>query len=255
MFDSAEVRVDQPNPNFGHDPYTLQPGGCGDPGLYVHFTPDFILGSYNRSMGNIETAGRQVVHEWAHLRYGVFDEYGIPGDSQYPAFYFEKNGENKTINPLCNFNSFDIPNTNVKLIDPNSNPIIDFNSFHSMRQPGSITNYNSYLDLSKVDINPNFSNQTISDILHKYKNVFSKHNFDIGHIKTNPICISLLDNIPIAQKPYRTSFYNNAEIQKQITELLKYDIIRPSSSPYSSPALLVNKKSDNPNHPTRLYRL
>ncbi|UYV76164.1 hypothetical protein LAZ67_13002924 [Cordylochernes scorpioides] len=89
MFDSAEVRVDQPNPNFGHDPYTLQPGGCGDPGLYVHFTPDFILGSYNQTMGNIVIAGRQVVHEWAHLRYGVFDEYGIPGDSQYPAFYME----------------------------------------------------------------------------------------------------------------------------------------------------------------------
>ncbi|UYV77009.1 hypothetical protein LAZ67_14002807, partial [Cordylochernes scorpioides] len=169
-----------------------------------------------------------------------------------PDPYYVKNSSLLNINPLCNFNSFDMPTTNVKLIDPNSNPIIDSNSFHSMRQPGSITNYNSYLDLSKVDINPNFSNQTISDILHKYKNVFSKHNFDIGHIKTNPICISLLDNIPIAQKPYRTSFYNNAEIQKQITELLKYDIIRPSSSPYSSPALLVNKKSDNPNHPTRL---
>ncbi|UYV85010.1 hypothetical protein LAZ67_X004243 [Cordylochernes scorpioides] len=169
-----------------------------------------------------------------------------------PDPYYVKNSSLLKINPLCNFNSFDIPTTNVKLIDPNSNPITDSNPFHSMRQPCSITNYNSYLDLSKVDINPNFSNQTISDILHKYKNVFSKHNFDIGHIKTNPICISLLDNIPIAQKPYRTSFYNNAEIQKQITELLKYDIIRPSSSPYSSPALLVNKKSDNPNHPTRL---
>ncbi|UYV68123.1 hypothetical protein LAZ67_5003116, partial [Cordylochernes scorpioides] len=169
-----------------------------------------------------------------------------------PDPYYVKNSSLLKINPLCNFNSFDIPTTNVKLIDPNSNPITDSNPFHSMRQPGSITNYNSYLDLSKVDINPNFSNQTISDILHKYKNVFSKHNFDIGYIKTNPICISLLDNIPIAQKPYRTSFYNNAEIQKQITELLKYDIIRPSSSPYSSPALLVNKKSDAPNHPTRL---
>ncbi|UYV65033.1 K02A2.6-like, partial [Cordylochernes scorpioides] len=169
-----------------------------------------------------------------------------------PDPYYVKNSSLLNINPLCNYNSFDIPNTNVKLIDPNSKPIIDFNSFHSMRQPDSITNYNSYLDFSKVNINPNFSDQTISDILHKYKNVFSKHNFDIGHIKTNPICISLLDNISIAQKPYRTSFYNNAEIQKQITELLKYDIIRPSSSPYSSPALLVIKKSDAPNHPTRL---
>ncbi|UYV76168.1 hypothetical protein LAZ67_13002930 [Cordylochernes scorpioides] len=95
-------RVDQPNPNFGHDPYTLQPGGCGDPGLYVHFTPDFILGSFNRSMGNIGIAGRQVVHEWAHLRYGVFDEYGIPGDSQYPAFYMEDE-ESKWMRPTtCN---------------------------------------------------------------------------------------------------------------------------------------------------------
>ncbi|UYV65483.1 hypothetical protein LAZ67_3004485 [Cordylochernes scorpioides] len=59
-------------------------------------------------------------------------------------------------------------------------------------------------------------------------------------------------NILIAQKPYRTSFYNNAEIQKQITELLRYNNIRPLYSPYSSPALLVNKKSDAPNHPTRL---
>ncbi|UYV76190.1 hypothetical protein LAZ67_13002977 [Cordylochernes scorpioides] len=36
-----------------------------------------------------EWRGRQMVHEWAHLRYGVFDEYGIPGDSEYPAFYLE----------------------------------------------------------------------------------------------------------------------------------------------------------------------
>ncbi|UYV83047.1 hypothetical protein LAZ67_22001955 [Cordylochernes scorpioides] len=76
-----------------------------------------------------------------------------------------------------------------------------------------------------------------------------QNNTNIGN---NSICISLSDNIPIAQKPYRTSFFNNTEIKKQIFELLKYDIIRPSSSPYSSPALLVTKKSDAPNHPTRL---
>ncbi len=26
------------------------------------------------------------VHEWAHLRYGVFDEHGYPGDENYPVF-------------------------------------------------------------------------------------------------------------------------------------------------------------------------
>lgn len=27
------------------------------------------------------------VHEWSHLRYGVFDEYGEPGDAEFPLFY------------------------------------------------------------------------------------------------------------------------------------------------------------------------
>ena len=30
------------------------------------------------------------VHEWAKLRYGVFEEYGYPGDSQYPMFEYEQ---------------------------------------------------------------------------------------------------------------------------------------------------------------------
>ncbi|CAN7976458.1 unnamed protein product, partial [Ixodes persulcatus] len=31
----------------------------------------------------------QLVHEWAHYRYGVFDEYGTPGDNRYPSLYCE----------------------------------------------------------------------------------------------------------------------------------------------------------------------
>ena len=30
------------------------------------------------------------VHEWSKLRYGVFEEYGYPGDKQYPLFYYEE---------------------------------------------------------------------------------------------------------------------------------------------------------------------
>ena len=29
------------------------------------------------------------VHEFAKLRYGVFEEHGYPGDSQFPMFYYE----------------------------------------------------------------------------------------------------------------------------------------------------------------------
>ena len=32
-------------------------------------------------------------HEWAKYRYGVFEEYGYPGDDRYPMFYYDRYGE------------------------------------------------------------------------------------------------------------------------------------------------------------------
>ena len=29
------------------------------------------------------------MHEWSKVRYGVFEEYGFPGDDLYPLFYFD----------------------------------------------------------------------------------------------------------------------------------------------------------------------
>ncbi|XP_012516630.1 PREDICTED: calcium-activated chloride channel regulator 2 [Propithecus coquereli] len=57
----------------GDDPYTLQYRGCGKEGKYIHFTPNFLL-SDNLTAG-YGSRGRVFVHEWAHLRWGVFDEY------------------------------------------------------------------------------------------------------------------------------------------------------------------------------------
>ncbi|XP_074077862.1 calcium-activated chloride channel regulator 2 [Macrotis lagotis] len=55
------------------DPYTLQYRGCGEEGQYIHFTPNFLLNdNLNAIYGS---RGRVFVHEWAHLRWGVFDEY------------------------------------------------------------------------------------------------------------------------------------------------------------------------------------
>lgn len=33
-----------------------------------------------------------MVQEWAKLRYGVYEEYGYPGDSMYPHFYTTYHG-------------------------------------------------------------------------------------------------------------------------------------------------------------------
>lgn len=43
MFQDSDIRVDIMNGVYRHQPYTLQPGGCGQPGLYVHLTPQYLL--------------------------------------------------------------------------------------------------------------------------------------------------------------------------------------------------------------------
>ncbi|UYV66067.1 K02A2.6-like [Cordylochernes scorpioides] len=94
--------------------------------------------------------------------------------------------------------------------------------------------------------------QKLIDVLGKYKNIFAQYDLDVGLINTTPITFRLTTDTPIVQKPYRTSYANNTEINRQIHELLKYNIIRPSCSAYASPILLVQKKSDITGHPTRL---
>ncbi|XP_067664856.1 calcium-activated chloride channel regulator 1-like isoform X2 [Haliotis asinina] len=92
-FDDAHIRIDKANPTQGNNPYTFQPGQCGDPGQYIHLTPEYVMDApgIDREV-NWGDPGRVVVHEFAHLRYGVFDEYGSGGDPQHPEFYLSDKG-------------------------------------------------------------------------------------------------------------------------------------------------------------------
>ncbi|KAG8555794.1 hypothetical protein GDO81_017816 [Engystomops pustulosus] len=72
-YDKADIIIANPTVQHANDPYTQQYGRCGDPGQFIHLTPKFITDD-----GVIQTygpRGRVFVHEWAHLRWGVFDEY------------------------------------------------------------------------------------------------------------------------------------------------------------------------------------
>ncbi|XP_066232813.1 calcium-activated chloride channel regulator 1-like isoform X1 [Saccopteryx leptura] len=73
-YDQADIIVANPYLKYGDDPYTLQYGQCGDKGQYIHFTPNFLL---TNNLPIYGSRGRVFVHEWAHLRWGVFDEYNM----------------------------------------------------------------------------------------------------------------------------------------------------------------------------------
>ena len=55
--------------------------------------------------------------------------------------------------------------------------------------------------------------------------------------------IPLLDDAPIKQRAYRCPERLKSELHAQIQEMLENGIIRLSSSPWSSPVLLVQKKN------------
>ncbi|XP_007530034.1 calcium-activated chloride channel regulator 4 [Erinaceus europaeus] len=68
----ADVLVAPPAVPGVDEPYTKKFTGCGEKGEYIHLTPDFVLRKKQNEYG---PSGRLLVHEWAHLRWGVFDEY------------------------------------------------------------------------------------------------------------------------------------------------------------------------------------
>ncbi|XP_077986346.1 calcium-activated chloride channel regulator 1-like, partial [Glandiceps talaboti] len=81
-YDIANVIVDNANPDYGDTPYVKQHEPCGEKGEYMHLTPKWIIDREwaERTFGD---SGKVVVHEWGHMQWGIFDEYGTRPDNQY----------------------------------------------------------------------------------------------------------------------------------------------------------------------------
>lgn len=79
-------------------------------------------------------------------------------------------------------------------------------------------------------------------LLVQYGNIFSQGEGDLGCTSLISHEIPLLDNVPVRQ-PYRRIPPSQYEtVKAHIQQLLDSKVIRESSSPYSSPIVLVTKK-------------
>nr|XP_002731898.1 PREDICTED: calcium-activated chloride channel regulator 1-like [Saccoglossus kowalevskii] len=87
-YDIANVLVDEENPEWWHNPYTKQTLPCGKPGEYIHITPKWIT-DVDFSTYLWGDSGKVIIHEWGHLRWGLFDEYPTSPEEN---FYFDENG-------------------------------------------------------------------------------------------------------------------------------------------------------------------
>ena len=82
----------------------------------------------------------------------------------------------------------------------------------------------------------------IRALLSNYSDVFSQGDHDIGRTTMIKHSIHTTCPAPIRQHPRRPPMGQRGEIEKQVEDMLNRGIITPSSSPWSSPVVLVDKK-------------
>jgi hypothetical protein len=82
----------------------------------------------------------------------------------------------------------------------------------------------------------------ISSLIFKNFDAFAKHSFDVGNVTKYDCPINLSRDTYVAKKPYRCSFDDQEEIERQCRELLKLGMIAESKSPFASPVTMQYKK-------------
>lgn len=92
-----------------------------------------------------------------------------------------------------------------------------------------------------------FEKQKLIKIIKKHKHVFYDKNDNLTF--TNEVKHKILTkhDMPIYSKLYRYPEVHKAEVNSQIEDMLKQNIIRHSNSPYNSPIWIVPKKLDSSN--------
>jgi hypothetical protein len=85
----------------------------------------------------------------------------------------------------------------------------------------------------------------LKDLLYEFRAVFSDNPKGPGMVTHVEHSIDTGDAVPIKQRSYRTSQKEEEHIEREVEEMKQNGIIRPSSSPWSSPVVLVAKKDNS----------
>ena len=95
-------------------------------------------------------------------------------------------------------------------------------------------------------------------LLNDYSDVFSRHPLDLGRASVVKQRIILKDPGQVAcAPPHRVPHHLKEVVLKYVDALLEAGVIRKSTSPFSSPLMLVRKAGADPNDPdiTKVYRV
>lgn len=85
----------------------------------------------------------------------------------------------------------------------------------------------------------------LQDVVLRHRNAFSFSDLDLGRVKNFGHRIDLTDDVPIRERYRKIPPSLVGEVRKHLSEMLDAGVIEPSTSPYSSPTVLVRKKDSS----------
>jgi len=85
----------------------------------------------------------------------------------------------------------------------------------------------------------------VDKIISKHSDLFQLPDEPLGHTDIAAHKIVTIDDRTINTKQYRFPPFHKEEINKQVEDLMKNDVIKPSNSPYNSLIWVVPKKPDS----------
>ena len=99
------------------------------------------------------------------------------------------------------------------------------------------------VDISEADIG-DVDRKQLQKLFDEYRDVFANSENELGRTNMATFKITTTDGPPVAVRPRRTPYHLREEVRRQVASMEARGIIRPSTSPWSAPILMV-KKADN----------
>lgn len=96
------------------------------------------------------------------------------------------------------------------------------------------------LKIKELDIEDEHKERLVR-VVKSYANVFAKSSEEVGHVHLMEVGIDVEGHPPVRVKPYRVSPTERNVIKVEVEKMLRAGIIKPSTSPWASPVVLVPK--------------
>jgi hypothetical protein len=199
----------------------------------------------------LEPSNPNLTYTHAHANFSHAHQPGHDSEQQMPIrqanFSAARCSHDREVNsftPRVNKNQSEARNVLRPVINetPYTLPKTTQRAFDALNETNSMSTLQ--VDLSESILDEN-QKQELVNLINKNNNVFAKHALDVGCVKGIKHVIKLVPNTPdIKSYAYRTNPKQREIISLQINDWLKAGIIEPSDSNFSSPCILVPKKSE-----------